>query len=137
MCYGVISRKKDNKVLITYNINPENLHPDHFDLVFYEDVPKGIYKMLQQKLANDIGWIDTTMMNMINNKKMLSGIFNFAENTQALGKDDEFEVLEYTEADAKADQDMRKNIPTTNKLNMSQQHKRAKSKAARKARKGK
>lgn len=137
MCYGIISRKKDNKVLITYNINSENLHPDHFDMVFYEDVPKGIYKMLQQKLAKDIEWVDTTMLNLINNKKMLSTIFNFAEETQLLGKEDEFEVLAYTEEDAKAEQDLRKNIPTTNKLSMAQQHKRAKSKAAKKARKGK
>ena len=137
MCYGVICRKKDNKVLITYNINADNLHPDHFDIVFYEDVPKGIYKMLQQKLAKDIEWVDTTMINLINNKKMLSEIFNFAETTQSLGKEDEYEVLPYTDDDQRSDAAIRQGIQTTTKLNLWQKKARNKSKLAKKARKSK
>lgn len=30
LCYGISVRGADNKVMVTYNINPDGLHPDHF-----------------------------------------------------------------------------------------------------------
>lgn len=116
MCYGVICRKSDNKVLITYNINPENLHPDHFDRISITDVPKSIYKMFQKKLSSDIQWIDTTMMNMIKNKWALNTLFNFAEENKNLWTDEIPEAAEYSEQDAIADKKIRDQITTTNRL---------------------
>lgn len=134
MCYGVMCRKKDNKVMITYNINPDNLHPDHFDRITQEEVPSTIYKMFQQKLSKDIEWTDTTMINLTKNKGLLNVLFNFAEDMKTKGTSELPDAQEYTQEDSLADNKEKNRIQTTTKLNF-KNTKKKKNKAAKIARK--
>jgi hypothetical protein len=54
--------------MITYNINPDGLHPDHFVECVEAFVPAKIYEMLQKKLSSDIMRLDNMMNNLIANK---------------------------------------------------------------------
>jgi len=56
------------KVKITYNINPENIHPDHFDECETKDVPEKIFEMLMKKVNADISRLDSMMTNIVKNK---------------------------------------------------------------------
>jgi hypothetical protein len=85
LCYGLVLRKKDNKVLITYNINPQDLHEDFFESIEQKDLPKSVYKLFQQKISKDMERLDTTMINLVNNKKVLNMFFSFAEEMKVDG----------------------------------------------------
>lgn len=104
--------------MFTYNINPEHIHEDYFDKIDETQIPKSVYRLFQQKLSSDIGWADRTMMNIVNNKKILSSFFNFAEEMKEQGSDELADACEYTEQDAIEDNKNKQMIQTTNKLNM-------------------
>lgn len=103
LVYGAVASKKDNKVRITYNIDPANLHPDYFVLISETIVPKKVYELLKQKVYSDIARLDNMMYNLVQNKSVLSMFTKFIGKNMQLGTDDLLELEEYTQADAEAD----------------------------------
>ena len=77
--YGIIIPEATKKVKITYNIEPDNIHVDHFDEVWSEDIPQRVYEMVMKKVNADISRIDNMMYNIIKNKEFLSLFFSYAE----------------------------------------------------------
>jgi len=138
LCYWISVRGKDNKVMITYNIDPDGLHPDHFTECSNDMVPWKILDMFQKKLSTDIMRLDSMMNNLITNKGMLNRLFNFAEtNKTSNTKELAYEVSEYTEEDAHKDKELEtmKAQNQTTKLSGHQKKARAKKKTAKKAKK--
>lgn len=104
LCYGISVRAADKKVMITYNINPQDLHKDHFEQIEYTDVPKKIWDMFQKKLSADIMRLDSMMNNLVINKGHINRLFNFAEEQRELSTTEfDHEITEYSEVDALAD----------------------------------
>lgn len=138
LCYGIVCRKKDNKTKITYNIDPDKVSPDFFDIITPSEVPASIFKMFQLKLNADIQRVDTMMTNLIWNKKFLWELFNFAESNKDLGTPELPEALPYTEEDSIADERAREQIKVTGKLPRASKksQKKAKIKQQKQARKG-
>jgi len=68
LCYGISVRGSDHKVMITYNINPDGLHEDHFFECANSMVPAKVYEMFQKKLSTDIMRLDNMMLNLTTNK---------------------------------------------------------------------
>lgn len=135
--YGIIIRKKDNKMLVTYNIDPDNIHADHFTLIDENLVPAKVYTLLKSKIMADVARLDSMMFNIIRNKSLLSTYMNFAEKFEATGAESDYEVLEYTDQDAQADKAL-ENEKLKNRspiLNKGKAQRKSKVKAQKKARK--
>jgi len=64
---------------VTYNINPDGVHPDYFTEIDAYSVPKRVYELLQMKLSTDIGRLDNMMTNIVNNKSVIGKLFNYVE----------------------------------------------------------
>ena len=106
LCYGAVASKKDNKLKVTYNIDPANLHPDFFVLISEKIVPKKVYELFKQKVYADIARLDSMMYNIVQNKSMLSTLTKFVDENITNGEDVLSELEVYTQADAEADQKM-------------------------------
>lgn len=104
LCYWAVASKKDNKLKITYNIDPANLHPDFFVLISETIVPKKVYELFKQKVFADIARLDSTMYNIVQNKSVLSTLTKFVDENITKGTDVLSELEVYTQADAEADQ---------------------------------
>jgi glutamate synthase domain-containing protein 2 len=101
-----VASKKDNKLKVTYNIDPANLHPDFFVLISEKIVPKKVYELFKQKVYADIARLDSMMYNIVQNKSMLSTLTKFVDENIINGTDVLSELEVYTQADAEADQKM-------------------------------
>lgn len=104
--YWIIIPKTDNKVKITYNISPDQIHPDHYIGCDQTEVPKKVYKFFLAKVNADISRLDNMMFNLTQNKWLLSIFFNYIEKAKDSGSDEMDDVEEYTEADAAKDREM-------------------------------
>lgn len=111
--YGIIIRKKDNKMLVTYNINPDDIHKDHFTLIDKTILPSKVYELLKKKVLSDIARIDNMMYNLVKNKWLLNTFISFTENNEWKWLDVDYDVFEYSEEDARLD----KEIEQTKMLN--------------------
>ena len=104
LAYGAVASKKDNKLKITYNIDPNNLHPDYFVLISETIVPKKVYELFKQKVYADIARLDSMMYNIVQNKSMLSTLTKFVDENKDGGVDTLEDLEVYTQADAEADE---------------------------------
>lgn len=104
--YGIIIPEATKKVKVTYNIEPDNIHVDHFDEVWSDDIPQKVYEMVMKKVNADISRIDSMMYNIIKNKEFLSLFFSYAEANKTNGNTELDDVQEYTEEDAQKDKQM-------------------------------
>jgi len=103
LCYGVSCRKTDNKMLITYNIDPNGLHPDFFSPVDVSEIPARVFELFQQKLSTDIMRLDNMMNNLIMNKSIVGKLFNFAEQNKTNGVEGMEKAQAYSDEDAQKD----------------------------------
>lgn len=144
--YGIVIPESIKKVKITYNIDPDNLHPDHFDITDSSDIPERVYEMVMKKVNADISRLDSMMYNIIKNKEFLWHFFSYAESNKTNGNKELAYVKEYTEEDAQKDKQMeqskiiaaqRKQASVMKQPDARKKVKarRAKAKAAKKARK--
>jgi len=103
LCYGMICRKDNNKLQVTYNINPDGVHPDYFTEIDAYSVPKRVYELLQMKLSTDIGRLDNMMTNIVNNKSVIGKLFNYVEGMKIKWSEWLEQAMPYTEEDAQKD----------------------------------
>ena len=103
ICYGMMCRKSDDKMLVTYNIDPDWLHEDHFSEIEPLCVPRKVYDLFQQKLSADIMRMDNMMTNLVHNKESVGKMFNYAEDYKTRAADGMEQALPYTEEDALKD----------------------------------
>lgn len=116
LAYGAVASKKDNKLKITYNIDPANLHPDYFVLISETIVPKKVYELFKQKVYSDIARLDNMMYNIVQNKSILSTLTKFVDENIQSGTEDLWELETYTQADAEADQKIEQTKMMNNKI---------------------
>ena len=137
LCYGAVASKEDNKLKITYNIDPDNLHPDYFVLISEKIVPKKVYELFKQKVYADIARLDSMMYNIVKNKSMLSTLTKFVDENIENGTEDLTELEAYTQEDAEADRKLEQTKMMNNKrmIRSPQAQKKALRKAKAKGRK--
>lgn len=136
LVYGIMVRKTDNKMLVTYNIDPDNINSEYFMLIDESLVPSKVYKLFMQKLNTDIARLDSMMFNLIKNKSLLSLLFNFSEAHKDKWADADFEIIEYTEEDANNDKKLEAlKAQNQRKIMVNSMKKKNKRKAVKKSRK--
>jgi len=132
LAYGMSCRKKDNKLMITYNADPYGVQSEHFIEIDPMYIPKNIYKLFQQKLSTDINRMDSMMTNLVKNKKVVWTLFNFAgqrKEDAATGMD---EAEAYSEEDAMNDKKL-ESVKLANQQKLMRWGNTKKKKAKRKA----
>jgi len=103
LCYGISCRKNDNKMMITYNIDPAWLHPDFFLPYDMSLIPARVFELFQQKLSTDIMRLDSMMNNLVLNKTAIGKLFKFAEQNKNNGVAGMEEAQAYSDEDAHKD----------------------------------
>lgn len=103
LCYGVSCRKADNKMMITYNIDPDSVNENFFEKIDVSAVPARVYELFQQKLSSDIARLDNMMTNLVMNKNLVNKLFNFAEQNKTNWVEWFEDAQPYSQSDAEKD----------------------------------